>query len=56
LIVQAARRNQELVTAIKRLVDAWALFTVDPEGFERMNAAALAARKLIMPRPEPEPD
>jgi hypothetical protein len=56
LIVRAARRNQELVTAIKRLVDAWALFTVDPEGFERMDAAALAARKLNMPRPEPEPD
>jgi hypothetical protein len=26
-IIQAARRNQELVTAIKGLVDAWALFT-----------------------------
>lgn len=27
----------------------------NPEGFERMETAALVARKLIMPRPEPEP-
>jgi hypothetical protein len=50
LIIQAARRNQDLVKAIKKLIDAWALFTVDPEGFERMGTAAGAARKLIMPR------
>jgi hypothetical protein len=31
LIIQAVRRKQKLVTAIKRLVDACALFTVDPE-------------------------
>jgi hypothetical protein len=56
LIIQAARRNQELVKAIKRLVDASALFTCNPDGFERIDTAARAARKLIMPRPEPEPD
>jgi hypothetical protein len=49
LIIQAARRNLELVEAVKRLVDAWAFVTCNPEGFERIETAARAARNRSCP-------
>jgi hypothetical protein len=51
LIIQAARRKSGAGQGDKRLVDDW-LVTVGPDGFQRMATAALAARKLIVPRPE----
>jgi hypothetical protein len=48
--------DRDLLEANKKLVGAWALLTVDPEGFKRMGTEAMAARKLVMPRPKPEPD